>query len=63
MTALGNCVHIRLCVCVQEECSLLVLASRAGDLEIVQGIVALGAEIDLPTHVSSSPLNMKPNNT
>ncbi len=30
----------------------MVLASRAGDLEIVQGIVALGAEIDLPTDVS-----------
>ncbi len=34
----------------------MVLASRAGDLEIVQGIVALGAEIDLPTNVSSLPL-------
>ncbi len=29
-----------------------MLASRAGDLEIVQGIVALGAEIDRPTNVS-----------
>ena len=28
-----------------------MLASRAGDLEIVQGIVALGAEIDKPTNV------------
>ena len=31
-----------------------MLASRAGDLEIVQGIVALGAEIDLPTDVSET---------
>ncbi len=31
-----------------------MLASRAGDLEIVQGIVALGAEIDLPTNVSET---------
>ncbi len=44
--------NLTLCVCVQKEWSPLVLASRAGDLEIVQGIVALGAEIDLPTHVS-----------
>ncbi len=51
------------CMCVQKEWSPLVLASRAGDLEIVQGIVALGAEIDLPTNVSSPPLNMKLNNT
>ena len=28
-----------------------MLASRAGDLEIVQGIVELGAEIDKPTNV------------
>ncbi len=32
----------------------MVLASRAGYLEIVQGIVALGAEIDLPTNVSET---------
>ena len=38
-------------MCVQKEWSPLVLACRAGDLEIVQGIVALGAEIDLPTNV------------
>ena len=31
-----------------------MLASVAGDLEIVQGIVALGAEIDLPTNVSET---------
>ena len=36
---------------LQKEWSPLVLASRAGDLEIVQGIVALGAEIDKPTNV------------
>ena len=29
-----------------------MLASIAGDLEIVQGIVELGAEIDKPTDVS-----------
>ncbi len=39
-------------VSVQKEWSPLVLASRAGDLEIVQGIVALEAEIDQPTNVS-----------
>ncbi len=37
-----------------------MLACRAGDLEIVQGIVALGAEIELPTNVSS-PLYSKGN--
>ncbi len=31
-----------------------MLASTVGDLEIVQGIVALGAEIDLPTYVSET---------
>ena len=31
-----------------------MMASKAGDLEIVQGIVALGAEIDLPTYVSET---------
>ncbi|XP_064383526.1 uncharacterized protein LOC135332127 isoform X3 [Halichondria panicea] len=36
--------------------SPLVLASRAGDLEIVQGIVALGAEINLPTNGRTTPL-------
>ncbi len=41
-----------------------MLASRAGDLEIVQGIVALGAEIDLPTNVSSQPSTQrKPNSS
>ena len=48
--------NVTLCVCVcvfvQKGWSPLVLACRAGDLEIVQGIVALGAEIDLPTDVS-----------
>ena len=39
---------------MQKEWSPLVLASRAGDLEIVQGIVALGAEIDQPTNVSET---------
>ncbi len=51
-------VTLRVCVCVQKEWSPLVLASRAGDLEIVQGIVALvvalGAEIDQPTNVSET---------
>ena len=41
-------------MCVQRGWSPLVMASRAGDLEIVQGIVALGAEIDLPTNVSET---------
>ena len=31
-----------------------MMASRAGDLEIVQGIVALGAEINLPQNVSET---------
>ncbi len=41
-------------MCVQEGWSPLFLASVVGDLEIVQGIVALGAEIDLPTNVSET---------
>ncbi len=32
----------------------MVMASFRGDLEIVQGIVALGAEINLPTNVSET---------
>ncbi len=36
---------------VQKEWSPLILASLAGDLEIVQGMVELGAEIDHPTNV------------
>ena len=41
-----------------------MLASRAGQLEIVQGIVALGANIELPTNVSSqSSTQRKPNSS
>ncbi len=47
-----NYRYVYVTVSVQKEWSPLVLASRAGDLEIVQGIVALGAEIDQPTNVS-----------
>ncbi len=46
--------YVYVTVSVQKEWSPLVLASRAGDLEIVQGIVALGAEIDQPTNVSET---------
>ena len=42
---------------LQKEWSPLVLASRAGDLEIVQGIVELEAEIDKPTNVSEHLIN------
>ena len=41
-------MHVR---SMQKEWSALHLACRAGDLEIVQRIVALGAEIDMPTNV------------
>ena len=34
-----------------------MLASRAGDLEIVQGIVELGAEIDKPTNAGEHLIN------
>ncbi len=36
---------------VQKKRSPLILASLAGDLEIVQGMVELGADISHPTNV------------